>query len=176
MSEVTTCPACGRAWQAHDTMEIDICEDVIGANAEPGAGRAVLAGMRIADRARGMGFNEYQRAALRTANTDWKTLSASFAENPRNMAVANWAMGVAGEAGELCDYLKKCLFHGHQVDAEKVAKEAGDVLWYLAVLLEEYGLTLQEVAEKNEAKLRARYPEGFSALASVQRADVGGGR
>lgn len=117
-------------------------------------------------------FKEYENDALRTANSDFETLSKSFAQNPRNIAIANWAMGLAGEAGEACDYLKKCLFHGHPMDKDKVAKEIGDVLWYAAVLAHEVGVPFEEIAQRNIAKLRARYPDHFTSADSIARRDT----
>lgn len=47
-------------------------------------------------------------------------------------------MGIIGETGEIIDYLKKCKFHGHPISLEKVVDEAGDVMWYVALLLDEF--------------------------------------
>lgn len=83
-----------------------------------------------------------------------------------------WAMGLAGEAGETADYLKKVLGHGHPLDLPRIEKELGDVLWYLAVLANSFGLSLNQVAKTNVEKLRTRYPEGFSSHASLNRSDT----
>lgn len=85
---------------------------------------------------------------------------------------ASYALGLAGEAGEVCDLLKKHWGHGHDLDREKLKKELGDVLWYVAALAAQFGLTLEEVAASNVCKLRARYPQGFSPEASRARIDV----
>lgn len=106
-----------------------------------------------------MNFSEYQEAALRTANK-------GLGEKDR---LAMTALGLAGEAGEVGDLLKKHLFHGHPFDATKIAKELGDVLWYIAVMAHEIGVDLEVVAEMNVAKLRARYPEGFMESRSINR-------
>lgn len=81
------------------------------------------------------------------------------------------ALGLAGESGEAVDLVKKALHHGHPLDASKLAKELGDVLWYLAVLAAAIGYDLSAVAEMNVSKLRARYPDGFSKDASRNRKD-----
>lgn len=80
------------------------------------------------------------------------------------------AMGLAGEAGEVVDYLKKVLGHGHPLDQDKVAKELGDVLWYVAEICSVLQLDMGEVAEANVKKLKKRYPDGFSKERSVNRA------
>lgn len=108
-----------------------------------------------------MRLNRYQEEASRTLppNTE-----------PR-AALNLGALGLGGEAGEAIDLVKKHLFHGQPLDVDKFRKELGDVLWYVSALATGAGLTLEEVAEANVAKLRARYPEGFSPAASVARAD-----
>lgn len=88
---------------------------------------------------------------------------------PEEWTLANAGMGLAGEAGEVADVLKKHLFHGHPLDKVKVTKEIGDVLYYVQILLNRLGLTIEEVQEQNMEKLKARYPEGFSSEASIQR-------
>jgi NTP pyrophosphatase (non-canonical NTP hydrolase) len=83
-------------------------------------------------------------------------------------------LGLAGEAGEVADLLKKHLGHGHPLDIDKLRGELGDVLWYIAALCSLYNITLDSVAAANVAKLRARYPDGFSHEASRTRADCEG--
>jgi len=100
-----------------------------------------------------MKLNEYQQLAMRTSN-----LEASLRER-----LANGGLGIAGEAGEVADALKKHLFHDHDLDPEKVAKELGDVLWYVSNLASILGYSLREVAQMNVDKLKARYPDGFDA-------------
>lgn len=109
-----------------------------------------------------MTLNEYQEQAART--------SSSCADRPpTEMSIAISALGLAGEAGEVADLLKKVLGHGHEMDREKLSKELGDVLWYVADLATLHGLKLSDIAEKNIAKLKERYPEGFSHEASRNR-------
>lgn len=74
------------------------------------------------------------------------------------------ALGLAGETGEVCEKIKKAIRDdGGVISAERralLAKEIGDVLWYLATLSTELGLELQEIAEQNLAKLAARKANG----------------
>lgn len=105
--------------------------------------------------------NFYQECCLRTAN---------LSENDKLYRLTNWAMGLAGETGELIDHLKKHVHHGHALEHEYVEQEIGDVLWYLAVLASEFNLPLQEIMEINLLKLKKRYPDGFDVERSVNRA------
>lgn len=107
-----------------------------------------------------MDFKQYQQAAMRTAGDG----------NVIEMLTVG-AMGIAGEAGEVCDYLKKVIFHRHDFDPKKLAEEIGDVLWYAALLADATGMDLGWIAEKNIAKLQARYPDGFDPKRSRERED-----
>lgn len=107
-----------------------------------------------------MTLNEYQQHALRTAGTT---------DTSTNFGLAVLALGVTGEAGEVADYIKKVVGHHHPLDTNKLAKELGDVLWYVAVMANHVGWTLADLAQMNVDKLRARYPDGFSAAASINR-------
>ena len=109
-----------------------------------------------------MTINEYQTAALRTAQTD--KLSASE-------LLLNSALGLCGESGEVADLLKKYHFQGHDLDIEHIAKELGDIAWYLAVGAYAIGFDLEEILKMNVDKLKARYPNGFSADRSLHRAE-----
>lgn len=80
-------------------------------------------------------------------------------------------LGVAGEAGEVADRIKKELGHGKPVDREAMAKELGDVLWYVSALAQEYGYSLDNIIHINVEKLCKRFPKGYSDAASAARAD-----
>lgn len=103
-----------------------------------------------------MNLNDYQSLAARTAA-------------PHDNELVNYGLGIAGEAGEVADLIKKAIFHGHNIEQGEIKKELGDVLWYLANIARIAGLTLDEVAESNIAKLQRRYPQGFSTEASINR-------
>ncbi len=83
----------------------------------------------------------------------------------------NGLMGLNGEAGEAIDILKKHLFQGHDLDREHLAKELGDVAWYLAVSADALGYSLEKVMQMNLDKLCARYPDGFETERSANRKD-----
>lgn len=106
-------------------------------------------------------FDAYQAEARRTAG--------KLGEDPKSIAVL--ALGVAGEAGEVADLIKKHVGHGHVLDREKLVKELGDVLWYVAMLADVIGFKLSNIARMNVEKLRARYPDGFDPERSKNRGD-----
>lgn len=104
-----------------------------------------------------MNFNDYQKWAMSKLGGDHPEFAC--------------ALGLAGEAGETVDMLKKHWCHGKPLDTEKLAKELGDVLYYLAALSGVMGIDFNKVMEMNVDKLNARYPGGFSKEAAAKRAD-----
>ena len=101
-----------------------------------------------------MTINEYQKEALRTAC---------------GAVIENGVLGLCGESGECADIVKKHLFQGHDLNKEHLAKELGDVAWYLAVSAYAIGYDLETVMQMNVDKLRNRYPDGFNADLSQHR-------
>ncbi len=99
-----------------------------------------------------MHFDDYQMAARRTA---------IYAERHR---VTYPALGLASEAGEVAGKVKKVLRdRGDAFGREEIAAlrdELGDVLWYVAVLAADLGLSLDEIAARNLAKLQSRQERG----------------
>lgn len=69
----------------------------------------------------------------------------------------------------IIDILKKHLYQGHAFDSEHMAKELGDVAWYLAISADAIGYDLETIFQMNIDKLRARYPDGFNAEHSLHR-------
>ena len=83
--------------------------------------------------------------------------------------ILNACLGLPGEVGEVCDTVKKFIFHGHSLNLEDIKKEIGDVMWYLAMICDSFGFDIEEIAKMNIDKLKERYPEGFSEYASQHR-------
>ena len=105
-----------------------------------------------------MSINDYQKAALRTAST----------LEPKDL-VLNGVLGLNGEAGEVADHIKKHLFQGHELNKEHLAKELGDICWYIAIMAEGLGYDLESIMQMNVDKLMKRYPNGFEAERSLHR-------
>ncbi len=78
-------------------------------------------------------------------------------------------LGLAAHSGAVADHVKKWIGQGHAVDFNKLDKEAGDILWYLARYAHARGKTLGEIAAMNAVKLHDRYPEGFQPERSLNR-------
>lgn len=118
--------------------------------------------------------NEYQKLAMRTNDgkcTERLETASSAFQSIDVGGVVNASFGLSGETGELNDMIKKAIFHGHELEEEKVKKELGDIMWYVAMMCESFGFEMEEIMQMNIDKLKARYPEGFDTEKSLHRAE-----
>lgn len=101
-----------------------------------------------------MTFDEYQKQALTTV----------LSSNDELKDIMHWVLGITGESGEIAEKVKKIIRDKDGVfspeDKIEIAKEIGDVLWYLAVLAEQLGVTFESVAQNNLEKLQSRQQRG----------------
>ena len=104
-------------------------------------------------------FSEYQEQCRRTANTEPSLRERRLVSG----------LGVAGEAGEVADLIKKFEGHGHPVDPERLVEELGDLLWCVANVASLYDLDLEAIVVHNIEKLARRYPRGFEPGRSLNR-------
>ena len=93
-----------------------------------------------------MNFNEYQK------------LARSTAVYPEEHKVVYPALGLCGETGEVAEKIKKTIRGDSSLDevTGRLADELGDVLWYLAILADDLGLPLEDIAHWNVDKLQRR--------------------
>jgi NTP pyrophosphatase (non-canonical NTP hydrolase) len=108
-----------------------------------------------------MELSEYQHVSRRTA------------EYPRESWLAYPALGLAGEAGEVAEHAKKAIRDdGGEISEQRrnaMAKELGDVLWYVAQLASELGLDLDQIAQVNLDKLLSRQRRGVLSGSGDER-------
>lgn len=132
-----------------------------------------------------MNIKEYQSLAMRTndhkstnrlkANLEimdyFKIEKSPIPESQIDIGgVLNGCLGLAGEAGEFNDLIKKWIFHEKRIDTDHAKKELGDVLWYVALICESFNWNMSDIMQLNVDKLKARYPEGFDVDKSNHRA------
>ena len=108
-----------------------------------------------------MTAKEYQELAMTTLNPQLS----------KKDVLINGVMGLCGESGEAIDIVKKWLAQGHELDKEKLAKELGDICWYLAETATALDLDLEDIMIANIEKLKRRYPDGFDSDRSVHRTE-----
>lgn len=101
-----------------------------------------------------MTFDEYQDAAITTAKFTDDELKD----------LMHWVLGINGEAGEVAEKVKKIIRDKNGVVSEsdkvELAKEIGDVLWYLATLARHLDVPLDDIARQNLQKLQSRQERG----------------
>lgn len=101
-----------------------------------------------------MTLYEYQKKALTTVK----------AIPSKELEITKFTLGLVGESGEVAEKIKKWMRDANMqldmLDREDLTKELGDVLWYVAVLADRLGVSLDEVGLKNVAKLQSRVERG----------------
>lgn len=109
---------------------------------------------------------DYIEKCLRTESPPDDNLKARLLVRVREVHAV---FGLQTEVGELVDRFKREIFYGKEPDRTNVKEEIGDVLWYISLLLDCFGLTYEEVMEANIAKLAKRYPDKFNSKDAVNR-------
>ncbi len=89
----------------------------------------------------------------------------------KTLRMVHASMGIAGEAGEVVDAIKKHWVNGKPLDKENVLEECGDILFYVSGLLSLCGFTMDDAMRHNMEKLSKRYPQGYNDAAAIARAD-----
>jgi NTP pyrophosphatase (non-canonical NTP hydrolase) len=83
--------------------------------------------------------------------------------------IVDWTLGIAGEAGEIVEHVKKAKNHKHPWEHQKLAYELGDLMFYIARLSNVIGYSLDEISLMNIEKRYRRYPNGFNSKDSIER-------
>ena len=103
--------------------------------------------------------NDYQQLAMRTCSIPY---------DQKEDRLRHAVFGLTSEAGEVAGILQK-VYQGHPFDKEHIKKELGDCLWMIAEACEALDFGMDDVMQLNIDKLKARYPEGFTADKSLHR-------
>lgn len=112
---------------------------------------------------------EYIQKCKRTEVQEYQFAILKSADHWVSPRVEHAVMGLVTEAGECMDAIKKTKIYGKPFDKVNILEEAGDTLWYISILLDELGVTYEEVMAKNIAKLAKRYPEKFTEENALKR-------
>jgi len=112
-------------------------------------------------------ISKYSSAAIKLESDSHMAHAIRMSEMPRTIHAL---IGLQSEVGELADAVKKRVFRGDALDKTNILEECGDILWYLNLMVDSCGSTLDKVMHMNIAKLEARYKERqFKAEASRDR-------
>lgn len=87
---------------------------------------------------------------------DYQKVAKTTAIYPENYKIVYPALGLAGEAGEVCEKIKKSIRDGKPLDVQQLTLELGDVLWYISAIASDAGILLDTVAQNNLLKLKSR--------------------
>jgi len=98
-----------------------------------------------------MDLKEYQKLCKRTAK--------KF--DDKDKEILTWGLGIAGEAGDVAGCIKKTFSHGDNQE-KGIRENLGDTMWYIAMICDFFGWSLDEVLKENIEKLKRRHPKGFS--------------
>lgn len=90
-------------------------------------------------------------------------------KDPNIVRLLHVAMGLATEAGEFVDALKRHIFYGTPVDKINLIEELGDTSWYQRIGCSELDVAFMTMLSKNVDKLRKRFPEKFTEDKAVKR-------
>lgn len=117
-----------------------------------------------------MKMNEYQKLAIRTCGIpyDHDPLAETFPDQHQRGMIIHAVTLLNSEAGEVASIIQK-IYQGHAYNHDHMKKEIGDVLWGIAELCEGLGFSMDDVAQTNIDKLKARFPDGFEAERSLHR-------
>jgi NTP pyrophosphatase (non-canonical NTP hydrolase) len=110
-------------------------------------------------------YTDFVRSRLKSGEAILSDMNADGAN------LLHLAVGVAGEAGELLDAIKKHAIYGKPLDVENVIEELGDLQFYITGMIDALGLTDHGIQAANVAKLTKRYPAGYSNKDAIARAD-----
>jgi NTP pyrophosphatase (non-canonical NTP hydrolase) len=124
--------------------------------------------------------NVYQAAAARTEADPCRSASRMESMLPVDpncpdslhlmpVRVNHAVVGLAGEVGELAQLLERWVYYGQSLAIPDVEEEVGDCLWYLALLCNAVGISMERAMEGNLAKLKARFPHKFTEEAAANR-------
>jgi len=109
--------------------------------------------------------DEYIKNAVRTERAEYD-FTETNGVSPR---VEHAVMGVVTEAGELMTAVKKAKIYAKEFDKINLIEEAGDLMWYLAILADDLGVSFEEIWDKNIRKLKIRFPEKYDKKLVLNR-------
>lgn len=115
-----------------------------------------------------MDTKEYIKSAISTESRDFDSIKNRMSE-VSNQRLLHAGIGLASEAGEVLDALKKHVFYGAELDRVNLSEEVGDIFWHCALIADELGVSFSDIMETNIAKLKLRYGDKFTEEAANNR-------
>ena len=110
---------------------------------------------------------EYIEKVVFTESKDFEAIKQRISHV--NIRLLHGAIGIATEGGEVLDAIKKHVYYGKELDLNNIKEELGDLAWYMAIICDVLGVTLEEIQDANIKKLQDRYPNGFTKEDAINR-------
>ena len=111
----------------------------------------------------------FKDEAMRTESSEFNMLVDNDANIYKRERLVHAAMGMQTETAEFTDALKKSLFYGKPLDVTNLKEELGDLLWYVAIAMDELDTDFDAEMDRVINKLKVRYPEKFTQDAAEHR-------
>ena len=107
--------------------------------------------------------------SIRTESSLFNTLVDPEGNTYSQTRLIHAQMGMQTETAEFTDALKKSLFYGKYLDIVNLKEELGDLMWYMAIAMDELGTDFEIEAARVINKLKVRYPDKFNKIGSEFR-------
>ena len=109
----------------------------------------------------------YVPLAVATESNDFEAIRSRMTD--KNIRLLHAALGLATEAAEIADALKKHIFYGKDLDERNLIEELGDSEWYIAIGCDALGVDMNKILSDNIVKLYKRYGSSFSSKKAIDR-------
>lgn len=112
--------------------------------------------------------NDFIKACVMRESKDQQKIKDRL-QNTDTVRLLHAMIGLCTESGEIQDQVKKHIFYGKEIDKTNLVEELGDLMWYIAIAADTLGVSLEEIMQRNNDKLEARYGKVFTEQAALVR-------
>lgn len=114
-------------------------------------------------------MDKFIEDSIRTESSQFNKLVSTEGVEHSQERLIHAQMGMQTETAEFTDALKKSLFYGKPLDTVNLKEELGDLLWYVAIAMDELGTDFSTEAARVISKLKSRYPDKFTSECAENR-------
>lgn len=115
-----------------------------------------------------MKTTDFVQACVMRESKDQEKIKARL-QDTDTVRLLHAMIGLCTEGGEIQDQVKKHIFYGKPLDKVNLVEELGDLMWYVAIASDVLGVSLDEIMQRNNDKLEARYGKVFTESAALNR-------
>jgi len=137
-----------------------------------GPSRRILVGMKHILKNTGkrtsINASDFVKGVLRTEKSDYSPVVSRLSRTD-NVRLLHGAMIASKESGELVDQMYRHIYYGANLDHVNLIEELGDIMFGIGLMADELNVSIEQIMGANNAKLRARYPDGFSKDKALNR-------